>query len=183
MKTNPYTRAIIILLILAFTIFCDQLSKSIVRKKVTNFQTISLLHNHITIEKVENTGAFLSLGDSVSKPVRIIFLNAIPLILILVSLGYVFIKTTLNNTTALAIILMIGGGIGNIYDRILHGSVTDFAYIDLGGIFHTGVFNVADLCITTGICIVLIQSWFKKKPAVEVEQVEDIKETAINENH
>src|SRR5471030_546984 len=133
------------------------------------YQPKVYLNNHFVIEKVENTGAFLSMGDSVSKPVRLVFLDGIPLVLILVALGYVFVKNNLNTTTLTAIVLMIGGGIGNIYDRILHGSVTDFAYIDLGGIFHTGVFNVADLCITTGICIILIQSWFKKKPAVEVE--------------
>ena len=67
---------------------------------------------------------------------------------------------------------MIGGGIGNIYDRILHGSVTDFLYIDLGGVFHTGVFNVADLCITVGISIILIQSWFKKEPEMKAEDHE-----------
>ena len=172
MKTNPFTRAVFILIILALSIGADQVSKSIVRKKVAEYQVIPLLHNHLTIEKVENTGAFLSLGDSVSKPVRIIFLNAIPLILILISFGYILVKTSLNTTTLVSIILMIGGGIGNIYDRILHGSVTDFVYIDLGGVFHTGVFNVADLCITTGICIILIQSWFKKKPVVENAAIE-----------
>jgi len=173
MKTNPLYRAIFILAILILTIGLDQLSKSIVRKKVNEYQPIVYLHNHVVIEKVENTGAFLSMGDSVSKPVRIIFLNILPLLLILFALGYIFIKTIINTTTLVAIILMIGGGIGNIYDRILHGSVTDFVYIDLGGIFHTGVFNVADFCITVGISIILLQSWFKKKPVVAVEPVND----------
>lgn len=175
MKTNALNRAIFIVAILILTIGLDQISKSIVRKNVMEYQPKVYLHNHFVIEKVENTGAFLSMGDNVSKPVRLVFLDGIPLILILVALGYVFVKDNLNTTTLTAIVLMIGGGIGNIYDRILHGSVTDFAYIDLGGIFHTGVFNVADLCITTGICIVLIQSWFKKKPVVE-------EATALEEN-
>jgi signal peptidase II len=169
MKTNPFLRAFLILLILSITIGCDQVSKKIVREKLTDYQTVELLHNHLTIERVENTGAFLSLGDSASKPLRIIFLDVIPLVLIVLSLGYILIKLSINKTTLFAIILMIGGGIGNIYDRIIHGSVTDFLYINLGGIFHTGVFNVADLCITVGISIVLLQSWFRKKPAVEVE--------------
>ena len=93
------------------------------------------------------------------------------MILILLSLGYILIKNNLNTATLVAIILMIGGGIGNIYDRIVHGSVTDFLYISVK-MFHTGVFNVADLCITIGISIILLQSWFKKKPAVELEKVE-----------
>jgi len=173
MKTNPYTRALIILLILAVTIIADQISKSIIRKNIAEYQVINVIGNRFTIEKVENTGAFLSMGDSVSKPIRIIFLNVIPLVLIVLSLGYILIKNTIKNTTLFAIILMIGGGIGNIYDRIVHGSVTDFLYIDLGGIFHTGVFNVADLCITIGISIILIQSWFKKKPVVEMARLDE----------
>lgn len=169
MKSNSILRVFVILIILTVTIGCDQVSKKIVREKVGDYQTISVIRNYFTIEKVENTGAFLSMGDSVSKPVRIIFLNVIPLILILLSLVYILIKTNLNKTTLLAIILMIGGGIGNIYDRIVHGSVTDFLYINLGGVFHTGVFNVADLFITIGISMILIQSWFKRKPVVEIE--------------
>jgi signal peptidase II len=169
MKSNSILRVFVILIILTVTIGCDQVSKKIVREKIGDYQTISVINNYFTIEKVENTGAFLSMGDSVSKPLRIIFLNVIPLILILLSLGYILIKTNLNKTTLLAIILMIGGGIGNIYDRIVHGSVTDFLYINLGGMFHTGVFNVADLFITIGISMILIQSWFKKKPVVEIE--------------
>ena len=162
-------RAFVILLILSITIGCDQVSKKIVRAKVSEYQVINVVRNHFTIEKVENTGAFLSMGDSVSKPVRIIFLNIIPLLLIVASLVYILIKVNLNRVTLLAIILMIGGGFGNIYDRIVHGSVTDFLYINLGGIFHTGIFNIADLFITTGISIILLQSWFKKKPEVAVE--------------
>ena len=57
--------------------------------------------------------------------------------------------------------LIIGGGIGNIFDRIVYGSVTDFLYLDFGGIFKTGIFNIADLSVTTGMILILISS-FKK---------------------
>ena len=51
----------------------------------------------------------------------------------------------------------------NIFDRIVFGSVTDFLYINLGGIFKTGIFNIADLSVTTGMILILISS-FKRKP-------------------
>ncbi|HEY0245090.1 MAG TPA: signal peptidase II [Mucilaginibacter sp.] len=172
MKSNRILRIFIILVILSITVGCDQVSKKIVREKLADYQTINLIRNHFIIEKAENTGAFLSLGDAASKPMRIIFLNVIPLALILASLFYILIKTNINRYTLLAIIFMIGGGIGNIYDRIVHGSVTDFLYIDFG-IFHTGVFNVADLFITVGISIILIQSWLKRKPAVDIQHIEE----------
>jgi len=185
MKTNPIIRVIYILVVLAVILGADQFSKALVRKQIPFYTAKSYLHNHFFIERAENTGAFLSMGDSVSKPVRIILLNVVPLLLVLGALGYVMYKTNLNNTVLVAIILMIGGGLGNIYDRIIHGSVTDFLYIDLGGVFHTGVFNVADLCITVGISIIIIRSWVVRHPAAEeaiVEQPIDNESKAENEN-
>ena len=61
------------------------------------------------------------------------------------------------------VILIVGGGFGNIYDRIVHGSVTDFMHINFI-IFQTGVFNVADVSIMTGTFILLIQAYIKRKP-------------------
>ena len=57
---------------------------------------------------------------------------------------------------------IIGGGIGNIYDRIVHGSVTDFLHIDLG-LFRTGIFNMADVSIMVGMGIVLFSMWRANK--------------------
>jgi signal peptidase II len=57
---------------------------------------------------------------------------------------------------------IIGGGIGNLFDRIFRGSVTDFLYIKFG-IFHTGIFNLADVSIMSGMFIVLIQFFLKRK--------------------
>jgi signal peptidase II len=167
MKTNPLLRAIVILAILIITIGCDQVSKKIVREKMIDNQSVGFIHDHFIIEKVENTGAFLSLGDSASGALRMIFLNIIPIILVAISLVYILINTKLNKVTLLAIILMIGGGIGNIYDRLAHGSVTDFLYINFV-IFHTGVFNVADMCIMAGIFIILIRSFLKERQKAEV---------------
>ena len=48
--------------------------------------------------------------------------------------------------------LIIGGGIGNLIDRIVHGSVTDFFQIRLG-FFRTGIFNIADIAVTNGVFI------------------------------
>ena len=56
----------------------------------------------------------------------------------------------------------IGGGIGNIYDRLVHGSVTDFMHINFG-LFQTGIFNMADVSITTGMFIFLYQSYSRQK--------------------
>jgi signal peptidase II len=125
-------------------------------------EPISYLHNHFMLIKVENTGAFLSAGNSLSRPLKFILLNAIPLVVILFALGFILTRGNLKLALLSGLILVIGGGFGNVYDRIMHGSVTDFLYINFG-IFQTGVFNVADLSITVGVGMILLYSLFEKK--------------------
>ena len=45
---------------------------------------------------------------------------------------------------------VIGGGVGNLFDRMVYGSVTDFLYLKFG-VFQTGIFNMADVSIMTGM--------------------------------
>ena len=87
---------------------------------------------------------------------------ALPLLALLAALVYIIIKTNITKYTLLGIIMVIGGGVGNLYDRVLHGSVTDFMHIDFI-IFQTGVFNVADMSIMAGMGIILVDSYLKRK--------------------
>ena len=172
MKSKRFLRTIIILLILALNIGCDQVSKSIVRSKMNYYTHIGFLDDHIILSKVENTGAFLSLGDSLSGPVRTVILNIFPLLAVLFGLYFILTRTNLNRYTLLGIIFVVGGGIGNLYDRIAHGSVTDFMYINFV-VFPTGVFNVADVSIMAGMFIILIQYWVeRKKEIIKADETE-----------
>jgi len=174
MKSNKIVRAAVILLILALNIGCDQLSKTVVRHNMGNFNRFEYLGGHFVFQRVENTGAFLSLGDSLSGPVRYILLNILPLLAVLFGLYYIFTRTNLNRFTLVAIILIIGGGLGNLYDRIRFGSVTDFMHIKFG-ILETGIFNVADMSIMAGTIMIILHAWFKKKP--EESEAKNVEET------
>mgnify|MGYP000023519681 CR=1 FL=1 len=77
---------------------------------------------------------------------------------------YIFKDKTLNSWSLFAFASIIGGGISNVFDRFVFGWVTDFWHIDLGGIFKTGIFNIADLFVTTGM-IILVFASFRKKNA------------------
>jgi len=172
MTKNKTTRIIFIIVLLAFSIGLDQVTKTLVRIHI-DYNEFSYLHRHIVIRHVENTGAFLSLGDSLSGPIRYILLNILPSIAILFGLYYVFTRPNLNRTTLIAIVLIIAGGLGNLYDRIHFGSVTDFAHIDFW-IFETGVFNVADMYIMAGTFMIVLHAWFGKKP-------EEVTEKSVND--
>jgi len=161
MKSKEILRTTVILLLLALNIGCDQVTKSIVRHHLNYYSHIGFFNDHITLSKVENSGAFLSLGDSLSGPMRTVLLNALPLLAVLFGLYYILTRE-LNRYTLLGIIMVVGGGLGNIYDRIAHGSVTDFMYINFV-IFQTGVFNVADISIMAGVFLILLQAWKERK--------------------
>lgn len=161
-------RSIVIFCILIVNVGCDQISKSVVRQRIDYYEQISIVKNYLTLTKVENSGAFLSLGHSLPDPVRFVLLSFIPLILIGIGLGYLFLKSGLPKTTMLGFAFVLGGGIGNIYDRLVRGSVTDFLHIDFG-IFQTGIFNMADVSVLTGVLIVLISSFSKEVVANQPE--------------
>ncbi|MDB4920545.1 signal peptidase II [Mucilaginibacter sp.] len=174
MNTRGILRIIFILLLLGINIGCDQVSKSIVRHKLEYYDEVKLLNNHFTLMKVENTGAFLSVGNTLSGPLRLILLNLLPLLAVAVGLGFILTRE-LSRTTLISVILIVGGGFGNIYDRMRYGSVTDFMHIKFGSL-QTGIFNVADVSIMVGMIILLLHAFFKKPDVVETteEQPEQI---------
>lgn len=161
MLSKKVTRAIIIVLIIFANIGCDQISKKIIRTRLSESDVIEVFSNHLSVMRVENSGAFLSFGDSLSKSVKNILLSVLPVIALAFALVYIFRKETIGSASLIAICCIIGGGIGNIFDRIAYGSVTDFLYLHFGDL-HTGVFNLADLSITTGAIIILLQSMIKR---------------------
>ena len=157
MNSNRILKTIGISLILLINIGCDQISKGLVRRKISYNQTISFIDNHLTLTKVENTGAFLSVGSALPDFVKFILLSGIPLLALAFGIVYLFTRKHLTITSRLALSFAIGGGIGNIHDRIMYGSVTDFLHIDFG-IFQTGIFNMADVSIMVGMILFIIQS-------------------------
>jgi signal peptidase II len=161
MLSNKITRISIIVLIIFANIGCDQVSKEIVRYKLSENDVIEVLSNHLSLMRVENSGAFLSLGDSLSKTAKNIMLSVLPVIALTFAFAYILRKKNINAVSLIAICFIIGGGIGNIFDRIAYGSVTDFLYLHFGDL-HTGVFNLADLSITLGAVIILLQSTFRR---------------------
>ncbi len=153
MKTNRLFRNTFIAIVLLFNIGCDQISKTIVRSRIDFHEQINLFDNHIMLTRVENSGAFLSIGDSLSASVKFILLVLIPFMALMVGTYFLFVRSALSRSTLVALSFVVGGGIGNIMDRYLYGSVTDFLHINLG-ILRTGIFNMADVSIMTGVFII-----------------------------
>jgi len=149
---------------------CDRITKNLAKEHLMFHEPISYLHNTVRLEYVENTGAALSLGDQLSKPVSFWLLSVIPLVCLLVLAGYVLTKiNTYNPLKLFSFALIIVGGLGNIIDRLLFDRhVTDFMNVGISN-FRTGIFNVADMCVTAGV-IGLLLSLREKKVDLQAEQ-------------
>ena len=160
MTTKSIIRIVLILLIITVNIGCDQFSKKIVKRSVLPYETIHVLNDHLTVTRVENSGAFLSAGDSMSKSSKQIFLTLIPIIAMILGLVYLFLKPVSGNMLT-GLCFVIGGGLGNLVDRIMYGSVTDFLFVKVG-IFETGIFNLADVSIMTGMLLIFLQFFTRK---------------------
>ena len=150
MKAKRVLRIFYILILLVSTISCDQITKDIVRKKMEYHTQINLISKYVILTKVENTGAFLGLGNSIPRPLYLLLMIVLPLIAMGYALYFLIKKNTLSNIVIIGISFAIGGGIGNIIDRII--------YV----VFHTGVVNMADISVTIGFFMIMAEFYLNR---------------------
>ena len=148
-------RNLLITTIVFLSIALDQISKIWVRNNFESYIENSIICDLFILIKVENTGAFLGMGSELPESLRILLLIVLPIIVLIFITIYTYIDKELDKISIIGFSLIIGGGIGNIFDRIVYGSVTDFFYLDFGSIFKTGIFNIADMFVTTGMILIL----------------------------
>lgn len=149
-------RRVELLLLIVFLIGADQLTKSIARRTLASEGPRS--HGVVTLIYTTNTGAFLSIGSNLPPNIRAgIFSGFVTIALGLAAVA-LFRGKVQSPADEVALAVIIGGGVGNLIDRLRFGGrVTDFLYMSAGPL-HTGVFNVADVAITCGI-LWLVLSW------------------------
>lgn len=157
------SRTFSIILLIVANIAIDQITKLIVRAKIAQHEVIELIGDTLIMTKVENEGAFLGMGSDLGPTLKWILLLILPVIVLGGVVYYILTNKTLDKLSLIAFCCIIGGGIANVFDRFRYGSVTDFFHIDLGGVFRTGIFNVADMSVSFGMILLIIASFTQKK--------------------
>lgn len=158
-----------IMLIILTSIGCDQITKNIAREKIEYNQQINIISHYLILTKVENTGAFLGLGNNLPEPFNKIIMVILPLLVLGLTLFFLMKKHDLTMSFITGISLIIGGGIGNIIDRILYGSVTDFIHMDFI-LFRTGILNIADVSVTFGFFLLIYSIYIGNHPQKKVSK-------------
>ena len=157
------SRNAFIIILIIINLILDQISKVWVRASMELREEVQLIGDLFILTHVENEGAFLGFGSDLPTLVWIVVMLILPIGVLGFVLRYIFRDKSIDKLSLIGFSCIIGGGIGNIYDRIRVGKVTDFLHIDLGGIFKTGVFNIADLSVTSGLILILLASFLQRK--------------------
>ena len=147
-------------------IFLDQISKNIIRNTLEIGQVLKITNKFFWITNVQNTGAAFSL--SLSNPVLNKFFFIIISILAIIFLIILIIKSR-SKIEKIVFALILGGASGNLIDRIILGSVTDFLWCDFPDVImeRWPVFNLADSSIVIAITILIFYTVFFSKKSVE----------------
>ena len=142
-------------LILILSIFLlDRISKWI----VLNFEELYGIKNYaltpfLNFELIWNKGiAFGLLSFD-----KVIFYHIITIIIFIIVIVLMFLFTKSNGLEKYSYIFILGGALGNLYDRILYNAVPDFIDFHINN-FHWFIFNIADIFISIGVlCLIYVE--------------------------
>lgn len=128
-------------------IAADQIIKAYIRQQ-TPGKTLFALPGLVAVTPSFNTGAAFSLLSG-----RPALLAAVSAVLLIALFLYVSRRMQLTGAAQTALCLVIGGGVGNLIDRIVYAGVTDYIRLLL---FDFPVFNLADMAITGGVAALFV---------------------------
>src|SRR5437762_3488879 len=143
-------------LLVSISVFLlDQLAKRVVSQGMGQHETIDVIPNLLNITYINNRGAVFGIGSNFSTPYLSWLLSLLSILSLIVILAY-FLKVNVNNPKLHSgLALVLGGAMGNLFDRLKNGYVVDF--IDAHWFaHHWPTFNVADFSICVGVGLLLL---------------------------
>jgi signal peptidase II len=147
----------LLLALSAFVAIADHVSKKFISHHLPVGRSHTILPGILNITHVLNTGAAFSfLADTASPDVvrRGLILFSVAAVLIV---GVMLIRSCRGlSPTCIALALILGGAVGNLYDRIVYHYVIDFIGFHIGP-YHWPDFNFADSAIVIGACLLMIE--------------------------
>jgi signal peptidase II len=147
-----------LLLLSLVIVVSDRLSKWLVAKKIDLGSAVTVIPHVFRISHVENQGAAFSLFDNSASPTRVRWMLLIfSLLAVFVILFFLLKLGRKLSATSIALALILGGALGNAYDRLRFGFVVDFLEVHIIH-YHWPDFNVADSAIVIGGLLLLLDA-------------------------
>ena len=135
----------------------DQITKTWVVATLSFSDRVSVIEGLLYLTHVRNPGAAFSLFASAPSEIRAPFFIVTTLIAIGLILSFFRKLSPGDRLSGLALGLILGGAVGNLLDRLIHGAVVDFLRIQLWGGRTWPDFNVADSSIVIGVALLVIE--------------------------
>ena len=156
-----FSKEAVVPIILLVSIFVfDRLSKIWIINHQEQNSTI-FINKFLNFELIWNTG--IGFGLFSTDPNLFYNLTSLFIFLVILFLCYLIFRSNFIDKICFSIVL--GGAIGNLYDRLVYFAVPDFIDFHVGD-FHWFTFNIADIFITVGIILLIIKDLFFKKDEV-----------------
>lgn len=145
-----------LLLLAALVVVLDRASKVWIVHHINPGYAITVIPGVFRLTHVLNTGAAFSLFEN-SSPIAVRnSLIVFSIIAVIVVLAMIWRAGRTLSLTGIALALILGGAIGNLYDRLRFSHVVDFLEVHIVH-YHWPDFNIADSCIVIGACLLLIE--------------------------
>src|SRR5580700_10964184 len=153
-------------LIAAVVVLLDRISKGMVKTHISAYDTITIIPGLINIVHTENPGIAFGMLSNTSGPWRdILLIGFSAAVLIAIATMLLRPGSHGDSLSRIALAFILGGAFGNLYDRIVNGTVTDFVEVHAAQHYFPA-FNVADSAITIGACLLLLDMWRAKERRV-----------------
>jgi len=133
----------------------DRLTKRIIESRMSVFDTHTVIPGFFDIVHARNRGAAFSIFADSTSPLRPFLLIGLSLAALILVAGILRKASSMDKPTAIGLSLILGGALGNVFDRIVSGAVTDFLDFYIGTL-HWPAFNVADSAIVIGSGLLLL---------------------------
>ena len=157
---NLSLKKIIVYFLIVFTIFVlDRVSKLYILNIFEKENIVDIyVNNFLNIILVWNSG----IGFGLLSFDKSIIYNFITTLIVLINIVILYLALNNDNFKSYFFVIILGGSLGNLFDRIYYSAVPDFIDLNYNN-FHWFVFNVADIFITVGImCLILVELFFNK---------------------
>jgi signal peptidase II len=166
-----------LLVLSVLVVVADRVTKWLAATRVEMGSNVIVIPHVFAISHVENPGAAFSLFNDSSSPARVRWLLLIFSLLAAVAVLVALVKLGRRMTaTTVALALILGGALGNAWDRLRFGYVIDFLEVHIIH-YHWPDFNVADSAIVVGGILLVFDALFSGKDAAPVS------EPVVRNNH
>ena len=155
-----FSKKFYIYLFFVFLIFIsDRLSKIyIINESLKNFDNLILESTYLNIRLIWNEGIAFGLLSFDDKALY----HSLSLLILVIILVIIYMIIKSDGLKKFSLMLILGGALGNFYDRIAYGAVPDFIDFHVNG-FHWFIFNIADIFISIGVFALIVLEIFDKK--------------------